>query len=67
MSTFRKYDQKFVAVKIFAAATDFPLKIPRIPSKKGKKGEMEEISLNKVATAQNIKNRVGNFFKTLKG
>ena len=36
-----------------------------IPSKKGKKGKIEGISLNKVATAQNINNWVNNFLKTL--
>ena len=36
VSTFRKYEQKVIAVKILAAATHFPLKIPRIPFIKGK-------------------------------
>ena len=36
VSTFRKYEHKFVAVKNLAAATHFPLKIPRIPFIKGK-------------------------------
>ena len=36
-----------------------------IPSKKGIKGKTEGISLNKVATAQNIKNRVDNFLEKL--
>ena len=36
VSTFRKYEQKYIAVKILAAATHFPLKIPQIPFIKGK-------------------------------
>ena len=36
VSTFRKYEQKFVAVYNLAAATHFPLKIPQIPFIKGK-------------------------------
>ena len=36
VSTFRKYEQKIVAIKNLAAATDFPFKIPRIPFTKGK-------------------------------
>ena len=121
MGTFRKNEQKFVAVKYLAAATYFPLKIPWIPFIKGKipffckitqkastlrniiievwnlawiilisvpkklfsrflifwavatllrgipskKGKTEGISLNKVATAQNIKNPpASNFLET---
>ena len=36
VSTFRKCEQKIVAVKNLAAAAHFPLKIPRIPFIKGK-------------------------------
>ena len=61
MSTFRKYEQKLKAVKILAAAIHFPLKIPRIPFFPF----FEGISLNKVATAQNIKNLEDNFLETL--
>ena len=35
MSSFRKYEQKFIPVKNLAAATHFPLKIPWIPFIKG--------------------------------
>ena len=36
VSTFRKYEQKFVAVKNLFTATHFSFKIPRIPFIKGK-------------------------------
>ena len=49
VSTFRKNGQRFIAVKNLATATHFPLKSLEFTLKKG------GISINKVATTQNIK------------
>ena len=53
VGTFSKYEQKYIAVKILAAATHFPLKFPRIPFIKGKNPFFCEIT-QKASTLRNI-------------